>query len=74
MSLKVQPSHMGEDPSHNVEKPCDVTPLISIPVLLRHLGNPFALDDANSMRPRSNLKGKLSNDSFQEILTHPGNT
>lgn len=51
MSLKVQPSHMEEDPSHNVEKPSDVTPLISIPVLLRHLGNPFALDDASSMRP-----------------------
>lgn len=58
MSLKVLPSHMKEDPFHNVEKLCDVTPLSSMLVLLRNLGNPFALDYANIMRPKSNLKGK----------------
>lgn len=58
MSLKAPPSYMEEDPFHNVEKLCDVTPLSSKLVPLRNLGNPFALDDANIVRPKSNLKGK----------------
>ena len=58
MSLRVQPSYMKEDPFHNIEKLCDVTPLSSILVPLKNLEYPFAFDDANSMKPKSNLKGK----------------
>ena len=49
---------MKEDPFHNIEKLCDVTPLSSILVPLKNLEYPFAFDDAYGMKPKSNLKGK----------------